>query len=162
MNFLPIAISIRDEQILIVGGGRLAHSKVLLLKRFTHDFKVIAPTIVEGLKQMDGVVCIEREYRATDLRDHLLVYATTDDHQLNHQIQSDAKNYRCLVSVADDRNYSDFVSPAIYKQGYMTVSVGSNGENLGASILLRDKIKAFLEADPFILRQSGEVSRIKI
>lgn len=149
MNFLPISINVQNEQILIVGGGKLAHSKVLLLKRFTPSFKIIAPVIVEGLKQIDGVVCEEREYRATDLQGHLLVYAATDNHQLNHQIQADAKNYRCLVSVADDRECSDFVSPAIYKQGYMTVSVGSNGKNLGASILLRDKIKAFLEADPF-------------
>ena len=149
MNFLPIAISVENEQILIVGGGRLAHSKVLLLKRFTHSFKIVAPSIVEELKQIEGVVCIEREYRSSDLQDHLLVYAATDDHNLNHQVQADAKNYRCLVSVADDPEYCDFVSPAIYKQGYMTVSVGSNGKNVDASILLRDKIKAFLEADPF-------------
>lgn len=153
MNFLPISINVLNEQILIVGGGKLAHSKVLLLKRFTHSFKIIAPAIVDDLKQLDGVVCVERQYRATDLDGHLLVYAATDDHQLNHQIQVDAKNYRCLVSVGDDRKASDFVSPAIYKQGYMTVSVGSNGENLAASILLRDKIKAFLEADPFIFLQ---------
>ncbi len=153
MNFLPISISVEDEQILIVGGGKLALSKVLLLKRFTHSFKIIAPEIVEELRQIDGVVCIEREYRATDLQSHLLVYAATDNHQLNHQIQIDGKNYRCLVSVADDRKYSDFVSPAIYKQDNMTVSVGSNGENLSASIALRDKIKVFLEADPFIFSQ---------
>ncbi|SMO86253.1 precorrin-2 dehydrogenase / sirohydrochlorin ferrochelatase [Saccharicrinis carchari] len=143
--FLPLSISVSGQQILIVGGGKVALNKVRRLKRFVNNFKVIAPEIAEELKNMEGVVCIERKYSHKDLSDHLLVYAATNNHKLNHQIQADAKRYRCLVNVVDDPGYSDFVSPAIYQMGEMTVAVGSNGKNVDASILLRDKIKAFLQ-----------------
>ncbi len=144
-TFLPISINITNRQVLIIGGGKVALHKVQLLKRFTSNFKVIAPHILDELKRIKGVVLEEREYVEEDLRGYLLVYATTNNHELNHQIGLDAKKYGCLVNVADNPKLSDFVSPAIFKQDEMTVAVGSNGKDVKASIHLRNIIKGFLE-----------------
>ncbi len=144
MAFLPISINISDKQILIVGGGKVALHKVQLLSRFVDHFKVVAPVMLDELKQMNGVVYEEREYREEDLEACFLVYATTNKPELNHQISRDAKKYGCLVNVADDASFSDFVSPAIFKQEGMTVAVGSDGKDVKASIKLRNRIKLFL------------------
>ncbi len=145
MKFLPISINISNQQILIIGGGKVALHKITLLQRFTNCFKVIAPEILDEIKNMKGVECVERAYESGDLSGYLLVYVTTDNHQLNHEISREGKHYNCLVNVADDSSYSDFVSPAILIQDKMTVAVGSNGTDVKSSIQLRNKIKSFLE-----------------
>ena len=145
MNFLPITIDIENEQILIVGGGKVALHKVELLERFTNSFKVIAPDIIPAIRERDHVEVVERMYRPGDLDGHLLVYAATDNHELNHRIREDGKKSRSLVNVVDSPAHCDFVSPAIYKKEHMTVAVGSNGEDVYSSIDLRNKIRTFLE-----------------
>lgn len=145
MTFLPISINISEQQILLVGGGKVALHKIKLLKRFTSDFKVIAPKVLEEIKGMDGVEIEEREYEEADLKGYLLVYATTDNHELNHLISIQGKQYGCLVNVADNAVYSDFVSPAIYKCDEFTIAVGSDGRDVKASIALRNKIRDFLQ-----------------
>ena len=52
-----------------------------------------------------------------------------------------------LINVVDNPAQSDFVSPAIIKKGQMTVSVGSNSQNVIKSIELRNKIKDFLNSN---------------
>ncbi len=145
MKFLPISINLSNQQILVIGGGKVALHKIQLLKRFTDHFKVIAPEILDDIKVIEGVEYIERKFQNEDLQGHLWVYVTTNDHELNHRISDKAKSYNCLVNIADDSNYSDFVSPAIMINDNMTVAVGSDGKNVKASIQLRNQIKLFLE-----------------
>ena len=144
MSFLPISVNITNKQILIIGGGKVALHKIQLLSRFTHNFKVVAPDVLDEIKEMEAVEIENREYIESDLKGHLLVYATTDNYELNHRIAIEGKRYGCLVNVADNAQYSDFVSPAILKDGDMTIAVGSDGKNVKASIRLRNKIKGFL------------------
>jgi precorrin-2 dehydrogenase/sirohydrochlorin ferrochelatase len=49
------------------------------------------------------------------------------------------------VNVVDDPELCDFISPAIFKQDYMTVAVNSYGVNVKKTIAWRDKIKKLLE-----------------
>jgi len=144
MNFLPITINIRNEQILIIGGGKVALHKVELLERFTRSFKIIAPEIIPALRNRN-IEVVQRKYRQGDLDGHLLVYAATDNPELNHRIREDGKKSRSLVNVVDSPAHCDFVSPAIYKKEHMTIAVSSNGEDVYASIDLRNKIRTYLE-----------------
>ncbi len=145
MVFLPIAINIEDEQILIIGGGKVAWHKVELLSRYTCHFKVIAPYIDPRIEAREGVEIIRREYQKSDLEGHLIVYAATDNSDLNWQIRNDGREFRAIVNVVDVPKRCDFISPAIYKMDNMSVAVTSNGQDVYGSVALRDKIKKLLE-----------------
>lgn len=145
MYFLPVSIDIENEQILIIGGGKVAIHKVEGLERFTHNIKVIAPQICDEIRQRDFVEIVEKPYEPSDLKGHLLVYAATDDHALNSQIRCDARGFRCLVNVVDKPSNCDFISPAIFKHDNMTVAVSSNGENVYGAIQWRNEIKKLVE-----------------
>lgn len=149
MNFLPIAINIEDEQILIIGGGKVAWHKVELLSRYTSNFKVIATYFDPRVASFPGIELVQREYQKSDLQGHLIVYAATDNSELNHQIKLDGRDYRAIVNVVDVPSRCDFVSPAIYKTENMSVAVTSNGKDVYGSIAMRDKIKSFLESSCF-------------
>jgi len=145
MYFLPIGIDIEHEQILIIGGGKVGLHKVEGLESFTRNIKIIGREIRHEIRQREWLEIVEKEYEPSDLKGHLLVYAATNDSELNSRIRCDARQYRCIVNVVDKPANCDFISPAIFKQGNMSVAVSSNGENVYASIQWRNEIKKLIE-----------------
>jgi precorrin-2 dehydrogenase / sirohydrochlorin ferrochelatase len=146
LTFLPITLNITDKDILLVGGGYVAFQKIRLLLPFTRQITVVGLEVADNIKEF-GVRTIEKAYECSDLDGFFLVYAATNLIELNKKVHADAKAKNILVNVVDNVPYCDFVSPAIYKNGPMTVSVGSNATDVMASVRLRDKIKNFLEHD---------------
>ncbi len=49
-NFLPIALDIANEKILIIGGDKSAWNKIKILKRFDAYVEVIALHVCEEIK----------------------------------------------------------------------------------------------------------------
>ncbi|MBN2744153.1 uroporphyrin-III C-methyltransferase/precorrin-2 dehydrogenase/sirohydrochlorin ferrochelatase/precorrin-2 dehydrogenase/sirohydrochlorin ferrochelatase [Breznakibacter xylanolyticus] len=159
MNFLPISVNVDDEQILFIGGGKVALAKIKLLMRYVSRFKVVAPHVHEQIRAMEGVEVVEKQYHPSDLNGHLIVYAATDDRLLNRRVRDDAKALRCLVNVVDCPEFCDFVSPAIFKHGHMSVAVSSNGRDLHASVRWRNAIRRMHEQGLLGEEASGEEGR---
>lgn len=146
MDFLPINIRISDARILIVGGGRVATHKATILSRFTERVTVIAPQVSDGIKALP-FQWEERDFAETDLDGVALLFVCTGDHQLNHYIHSLARLRGILTSVCDSPAECDFTSPAIYRQGDLTISVASDGKDVRRSIRVRDRIKEAIAHD---------------
>ncbi|MCK3684622.1 bifunctional precorrin-2 dehydrogenase/sirohydrochlorin ferrochelatase [Maribellus sp. YY47] len=143
-NYLPISIDIANEKILLIGGGQDALKKLRILQRFDAEVEVLAPEVCDEIRQ-SGVKCIESDYDKKYLTDYLMVYSCLDDEVVDKQIVKDCREARVLVNIHDKPALCQFVSPAIYKQGNITVAVGSNGENVYESIRIRDLIKDKLQ-----------------
>lgn len=147
MIFLPITLNITNKDILVVGGGKVAFQKIRLLLPFTNQITVVAKEISDEVRQLPVKKFILKEYEPADLEGFYVIYAATNLFDLNKRVYDDAHKLGTLVCVVDNVPYCDFVSPAIYKKDNMTVAVGSNAEDVKASIRLRDKIKNYLEHD---------------
>lgn len=143
--YLPINIKVEDRKILIVGGGNVAVHKLKTLLKFVnaHQLYVCADFISDEIKQA-GVVCIDSLYSKKQLDDIFLVYACTNDSQVNQQIYDDAHELGILINVADSSSLSDFISPAVYKDGHMSVAVSSQGREVKKSVSWRNKIANYL------------------
>lgn len=141
--FLPISIDIANQKILIVGGGQRALRKIKILQRFNAEVEVLAINICEEIKQL-GVKYYEKEYQKEFLEGYLMLYSCTNNFGVNQQIVMDGKEMGVLVNIHDEPELCQFVSPAIYKRGNITVAVGSNGEDVFESIKIRNSIEEFL------------------
>ena len=146
MDFLPINIRITDARILIVGGGRVATHKATILSRFTSAVTVIAPQVSDDIKALP-FLWEERDFVEGDLDGVTLLYVCTDNHQLNHSIHTQARKRGILTSVCDSPAECDFTSPAIYRDGNLTVSVASDAKDVRRSISVRDRIASLLSSD---------------
>jgi len=146
MNFFPIAINIENEKILLIGGGKVASHKIPLIQKYADDITVCSGNILDEIKTMD-VSIIEKDYYKDVLDPFFLVYACTDNKEVNEQIRKDCLEKKILVNLVDNPTKCQFVSPAIYRDKNISVAVTSNGENVYKSIEVRDKIKGFLEND---------------
>ena len=142
--FLPLNIRIDDKKILFVGGGTIAMHKIRTVKLYTRNITVVAPEIHEELKDR-GFELVYKEYEETDLEGFFLVYAATDNIAVNRRIKNDAATRGIMVNVVDNREHSDFISPAVYKKGEMTVAISSNGQNVKKAVALRNRIREMLE-----------------
>lgn len=143
-NFLPISIDISNQKILIIGGGRTALKKIKILQRSNATIELIAEKISDEVHQT-GVVCRQKTYEKSDLSGYLMLYSCANNTALDKQIAEDGKEMGVLVNIHDTPELCQFVSPAIYRDGNISVAVSSNAENVHEAIRLRNLIQEYLE-----------------
>ena len=143
-NFLPISIDISNQKILIIGGGQSAWKKIQILQRSGAELEVVAEKII-GEVYASGVVCHLKSYEKSDLKGFLMLYSCTNNDLLDQQIAKDGREAGVLVNIHDKPELCQFVSPAIYRDGNLTVAVGSNAQDVFEAIRIRNLIQEFLE-----------------
>ncbi|MDR1602362.1 MAG: bifunctional precorrin-2 dehydrogenase/sirohydrochlorin ferrochelatase [Tannerella sp.] len=143
-DFMPVSLRIAGRRLLVVGGGRTALHKTALLTRFTHGITVISPQFHEDFSLLPCRT-VRKTYCADDLEGFFLVYACTDDGELNALIRRDAAQRGIPASVCDSPALCDFISPAIYKHENITVAVSSDARDVRRSIRIRDRIRQLIE-----------------
>jgi precorrin-2 dehydrogenase/sirohydrochlorin ferrochelatase len=143
-KFLPISIDISTSKILIIGGGQSALKKIRILQRSGAHLEVVAENIIDEIYEA-GVVCFRKSYEKSDLNGYLMLYSCTNNESLDRQIAQDGREAGVLVNIHDNPALCQFVSPAIYQDGNISVAVSSNAENVYEAIRLRNLIQEYLE-----------------
>ena len=143
-KFLPISIDISSSKILIIGGGQSALKKIKILQRSGAHLEVVAENIIDEVYET-GVVCFRKSYEKSDIKGYLMLYSCTTNETLDRQIAVDGREAGVLVNIHDKPALCQFVSPAIYQDGNISVAVSSNAENVYEAIRLRNLIQEHLE-----------------
>ena len=143
-NYLPISIDISDQKILIIGGGQSALKKIRILQRFEANLEVVAENIINEILSM-GIPCYKKQYEKSDLQGFLMLYSCTNNEELDSRIAKDGQEAGVLVNIHDNPALCQFVSPAIYKDGNITVAVSSNAQDVYESIRVRNLVQEYLE-----------------
>jgi precorrin-2 dehydrogenase/sirohydrochlorin ferrochelatase len=146
-EFMPIALDVGTQKIVLIGGGKIALQKVEVLSVYAHNLFVVAREICDEIKEK-GVPYIEKSYESSDVDDAFVVYACTDIRTLNKQIWEDCKQRKILINVVDDPALCDFVTPAIHRRGYVSIAVTSNAQSVMESIKVRNEIQEKITYDP--------------
>jgi siroheme synthase-like protein len=136
-------MDISNQKILIIGGGESAFKKLKILQRFDATVEVIALEVCHKIKA-SGKQYFETAYSKELLKGYLILYSCANNEFLDRQILSDGKEMGVLVNIHDNPELCQFVSPAIFQNGKITVAVGSNAEDVYESIKLRNLIGEFL------------------
>ena len=130
-------LSLKDKKVTIVGGGKVAYRKARLLSEEECDLQVIAPKFIEAFNELDCKVNkIYKNYEEGDCAGSVLVFAATNDVELNASVGRYCERAKILCNVADDANLSSFSTPAQLKRGDLTIAVstGGNSPSLAAKI----------------------------
>jgi len=143
MSFFPLALQLEGKSILIVGGGRVATHKLKAISQYCDGLTILAPEVSDALRGK-GYRIIEKRFEAQDIQGYFLVYACTNEKETNAEVARVCRRANILVNVADDPVFSDFISPAIYKEGSMSVAITSDGKDVRRSLDWREKIKQAL------------------
>lgn len=143
LSYLPVSISY-GESIVIAGGSEESVKKARRLVRLTHHVTYIASEIPEELNSL-GIRLVKRDFRESDLQNVRLLFISTSSRQRNHELKQLAEAHGVVTCVCDDPEYCDFVSPAILRDGPVTISVGSDAKDVRRSIRIRNRIRQLVE-----------------
>jgi siroheme synthase-like protein len=134
----PILLDVSDKRIVIIGGGAVALRKaVKLLEAGAGDVTVVSPNFIEGFPAT--VKKITQAFGVEHLAGAAMVFAATDSAAVNAQVVEESRRRNALVSRADEEG-GDFTTPAVLRQGPVTVAVSAESPALSAAI--RDGIAA--------------------
>lgn len=124
---LVIELLPRYGRALVVGGGAVATRKAQSLVEGGFSVTVVAPAVATDIAHLRGVRVIERAFEPADLRGHRLVFACTDSREVNEAVGEAARAAGMLVVVADSQDESTFFTPALHRDGDLSVAVGTGG-----------------------------------
>ncbi len=127
----PVMLDIKGRSCLVVGGGGVALRKVQGLVEDGATVTVVAPELVEPLQTMASNGQIQwhsRVYEAHDVEGQVLVFAATDDREVNARVFRDADDAGIWVNVADDPELCSYHLPARVRRGPLQLAIGSAGE----------------------------------
>jgi len=115
----------------VVGGGGVALRKVQGLVEEGARVSVVAPELVDPLHDMAARAEIdwqERSYQAGEAARYALVFAATNDREVNTLVFNDADTAGVWVNVADDPELCAFHLPGRVRRGPLQLAIGSAGE----------------------------------
>ena len=127
----PVTLEVKNRRCLVVGGGGVALRKVQGLVEEGARVTVVAPEVVEPLAEMAdrGEIDLERRpYHADAVSGWTLVFAATDDREINASVFRDAEEAGVWCNVADDPELCSFHLPARIRRGPLQIAIGSAGE----------------------------------
>ena len=139
MAYFPFFVDLEGRIGLIVGGGAVALRKAQKLLPYGPRLTVVAPEISPELRKLENVECRQRPFAAADLEDCDFAVAATDDRQLNHSVAELCGQRRIPVNVADSREDSTFLFPALLRRGELSVGVSASGAAPAAAACIRDR-----------------------
>ena len=114
--YFPIFIDLSEKKILVIGAGKIARRRIGVLCQFTPNLTVIAPDSlpeVEALAEEGRIRLLRKSYEEEDIRGADIVFAATNDHDVNDRIHDDCRKRGIMVNVSTDRKKSDLYFPGI-------------------------------------------------
>lgn len=152
MAYYPLCLEMTERRCLVVGGGPVAERKVAGLLESGARLTVVSPSATDRLRdwsRADRVRLLLREYAASDLRGHSIVFVATDDGRVNADVARDARAAGVLVNAADDPAHCDFILPAVLTRGELTVAVSTGGASPALARTVRDELDAYLDREDY-------------
>lgn len=139
----PVMINIREKKVVVVGGGKVAARKIKTLLAEQAAVTVVSPTLHADIPQAE-VQWLARSYQTGDLEGAKLIFACTDQAEVNRQIMEEAAPSQ-LVNNTGDKTFSDFYNVAIARKKDVSVMISTNGLSPSRSKEIRKKIEAILD-----------------
>ena len=130
MEYFPVFMKLQQQKVLVVGGGEVAERKIRLLLKAGATIAVIARELnetVESWRREEKVDWLSQEYRQELLQGMRLVFAATNDSDLNQQVYEDAEQAGIPVNVVDQRELCRFISPAVIDRSPIQVAISTGG-----------------------------------
>ncbi len=144
LRYFPIFFDLDGRDVLIVGGGEKALQKLRLLAKTSARLRIVAADVSADIAAAAvSTLVIERHaFTEADLDGAALVFAASDDTELDGRVAAAARAGGLPINVVDGPSQSNFIMPAIVDRDPIVVAIGTEG---AAPILARE-IKAKIES----------------
>ena len=147
MDYFPVFMNLKDQSVLVVGGGKVAVRKIRALLAAGARVGVVARELNPACKswlEEGQITLLAREYEPWLLEKARLVFSASSDAALNQRVFHDAEAQGIPVNVVDDPEYCRFISPAVIDRSPVQIAISTGGTAPALARRLRSKLEAQL------------------
>lgn len=130
MSYFPVFMDLHDKPVLVVGGGKVAARKVRALLKAQAAITVVAPELDSALNtacNAGQIEWLQAPFTQAHLEGAWLVFAATNDPELNREVFRAGEARNIPVNVVDDGAHCRFISPAVIDRHPVQVAVSTGG-----------------------------------
>lgn len=149
-SYYPLFFRLAGKLCVVVGGGRVAERKARALLAAGARVRLISPkntTGISGLHLQGRIELAARQYREGDLEGASLVFAATDDGEVNRQVREESLRLSIPLNAADSPDMCDFIVPSLIRKGPVLIAISTSGLLPLLSKKLRVEITKSLTSD---------------
>ncbi len=142
----PIILDLTDRAVLVVGAGAVATRRIERLLDENAKVCVVSPSATDTIAAWAAAGKLDwrrRPYQTGDCAGNVLVFAATDDSDLNEQICRDASERGALANSATDAS-AGFSVPSRIERGPIQLTIDTSGKAPAFSRKLRLALDAWL------------------
>jgi uroporphyrin-III C-methyltransferase/precorrin-2 dehydrogenase/sirohydrochlorin ferrochelatase len=144
---LPLLLDLAGRPVVVVGAGRVAARRIGALLEAGAVVEVVAPQVSDEVREL-GVQLRRRPFVAADVAGAWLVFACTDDPEVNAAVAAAAQASAVFCVRADAAGGGSARTPAVVRRDGITVAVNGGDDPLRATAL-RDAIAEGLDLATF-------------
>lgn len=141
----PVFLKLDGRRVLLVGGGRVASSKLRALLDAGADVVVVAPVIAPEIAAAH-VTTVTRPFEARDLDGAWYVVAAAP-REVNADVARGAHARGIFVNAVDDVENASAYAGATLRRAGVTIALSTDGEAPALAGLLREGLEALLPDD---------------
>ena len=135
-------LKVEHQKVTIIGGGKVAYRKAKQLIQESCQIQVIAPLFIEAFQTMEHCVqMIQRPYKEGDCAGSLLVFAATNDTNVNREVAYYCKKQGILCNVVDNPSFSGFITPAQITRGDLKITISTEGNSPNLAVKIKREIE---------------------
>ncbi len=141
-------LNLRNRLCVVVGGGKVAERKIMKLLECGACVRVISPEVrpqVQRWAEEGRMDWVRRSYAPGDVSDAWLVFAATNDRQVNRMVWEEAEQAGKLVNVIDHPALCSLTVPASTRCGPLQVAISTSGMDPAEAARLRRVLEQDLE-----------------
>ncbi len=142
-TWYPINLAISGRLCLVVGGGTVAARKISSLLLSGAIVRVVSPegsTKVNRWAEEQRITWVRRPYCRSDLDGVFLVFAATNNPDVQQMVARHAKEQNVLINSAENPGLSDFLVPARIRRGDFLLTVSTGGASPALSALIKRRL----------------------
>ncbi len=144
MAYFPLFVDLTGKTVLIAGGGPVAARKAKVLLSYGPRVILCAPSFPALDAIPEQAELLRRPFAPELLEGVSLAVAATDDRQINRTIALLCRARSIPVDVADSRDESTFLFPAVVRRGQLSLGISTEGASPAVSAWVRSEVEKLL------------------
>jgi precorrin-2 dehydrogenase/sirohydrochlorin ferrochelatase len=148
--YYPIFLDLKDQNVIVVGGGEVAERKILNLLRYGCHIRVVSHELTAQLEKLvaeNKIKHIPEQSLNQAMSKACMVIAATDDPVVNGQIASRAKERGLLFNAVDQPRDCNFIMPSIVRSGDLQIAISSGGKSPALTKKIRKEMQALFGSE---------------
>jgi precorrin-2 dehydrogenase / sirohydrochlorin ferrochelatase len=145
MSLFPMFVKLQGRLVTIIGGGKIAESKIPGLLEAAACIRLIAPNVSPKIAEWSRNGQIEwwsKAFAPGDLQDTHLVIAATSSSTVNHEVFLEAEAQKIWCNSVDDIENCHFYYGSIVQRGDLQIAISTNGKSPALAQRIRKELES--------------------